>query len=189
MSSEKGKSVKARPAAVRQVLRGSLVALVTVGVLAVSGCATADTAAVVDGHRITEQEAQEASRQILAAQPDSGITTSSAVASLVMAGFINTVAGEAGKGLSDSAARTAIQTIEDPAPATLELVKASLAFNQMTSEEQGKAVDLASRADITINPRYGTFDPEKISFDPSTPNWITAEPQPAEPQPAPTPQG
>ena len=184
---EKGKSVKARPG-VRQVLRGSVAAFVTVGVLAVSGCATADTAAVVDGHRITEQDAQEASRQILAAQPDSGITTSSAVASLVMAGFINTVADEAGKGLSDSAARTAIATIEDPAPATLELVRASLAFNQMTSQEQSKAVSLASKADIKINPRYGTFDPAKISFDPSTPNWIM--PAPAEAQtPAATPQG
>ena len=184
MGTEKGKSVKARPAAVRQVLRGSFAALVTVGVLAVSGCATADTAAIVDGHRITEQDAQEASRQILAAQPDSGITTSGAVASLVMAGFINTVANQAGKGLSDSAARTAVQVIEDPAPATLELVKASLAFNQLTSEEQGRAVALASKADISINPRYGTFDPKKISFDPSTPNWIKAEPQPVA-----TPQG
>ncbi|WP_157598529.1 hypothetical protein [Phycicoccus sp. Root101] len=176
--------MKVRPTALRQVLRGSFVALATAGVLAVSGCATADTAAVVDGHRITEQDAQEASRQILAAQPDSGITTSSAVASLIMAGFINTVADESGKGLSDSAARTAIAAIQDPAPATLELVRASLAFNQMTQEEQGKAVALASKADITINPRYGTFDPKKISFDPSTPNWIKAEPQPAA-----TPQG
>ena len=185
---EKGKSVKARPTALRQVLRGSVMAVVTVGVLAVSGCATADTAATVDGHRITEQDAQEASRQILAAQPDSGITTSSAVASLVMAGFINTVANEAGKGLSDSAARTAIETIQDPAPATLELVKASLAFNQMTSQEQSKAVSLAQEADISINPRYGTFDPEKISFDPSSPNWIKSQPEQA-PAPAATPQG
>lgn len=180
--------MKARPTALRQVLRGSVVTLVTAGVLAVSGCSTADTAAIVDGQRITEQEAQEASRQILAAQPDSGITTSSAVASLVMAGFINTVANDAGKGLSDSAARTAIQTIQDPAASTLELVKASLAFNQMTSEEQSRAVTLAQKADITINPRYGTFDPQKISFDPSTPNWI--KPVPAEaPAPAATPQG
>ncbi len=184
MSMEKGKSVKARPAAMRQVLRGSFAALVTVGVLAVSGCATADTAAVVDGHRISEQDAQEASRQILAAQPESGITTASAVQSLVMAGFINTVANQAGKGLSDSAARTAVEVIQDPAPATLELVKASLAFNQLTSEEQSRAIGLASAADITINPRYGTFDAKAVRFDASSPNWIKAEPQPAA-----TPQG
>ncbi|WP_406832153.1 hypothetical protein ABEG17_04830 [Pedococcus sp. KACC 23699] len=162
--------------------------LVAVGALAVSGCASADTAAVVNGHRISEQDAQEASQQILAAQPDSGITTSSAVASLIMAGFINTVAGENGKALSDSAARTAIAAIQDPAPATLELVKASLAFNQMTSAEQSKAVGLASKADISINPRYGTFDPKKISFDPSTPNWIKVGTNPT-PQPSATPQG
>jgi hypothetical protein len=177
MSLERGKSVKAF-----RVLRGSLVAGVAVVVLGVSGCASADTAAVVNGHRITEQEAQEASRQILEAQPDSGITTANAVASLVMAGFINTVADGAGKGLSDSAARQAVAAIKDPSPATLELVRASLAFNQMNSEEQGRAVDLASKAKITINPRYGRFDPKKISFDASTPNWI-------KPQPSATPQG
>ena len=162
-----------------RVLRGSLVAGAAAAVLAVSGCASADTAAVVNGERITEQEAQEASRQILAAQPDSGITTANAVASLIMAGFINTVADGAGKGLSDSAARQAVAAIEDPSPATLELVRASLAFNQMTSEEQGRAVDLASKAKITINPRYGKFDPKKISFDASSPNWIKAEPSAA----------
>lgn len=162
-----------------RVLRGSLVAGAAAAVLAVSGCASADTAAVVNGERITEQEAQEASRQILAAQPDSGITTANAVASLIMAGFINTVADGAGKGLSDSAARQAVAAIQDPSPATLELVRASLAFNQMTSEEQGRAVDLASKAKITINPRYGKFDPKKISFDPSSPNWIKAEPSAA----------
>ena len=65
---------------------------------------------------------------------------------------------------------------------TLELVRASLAWNQMTTEEQNSAVTAASKADVTINPRYGTFDPAKVRFDVSTPNWIKAEP-------APVPQG
>jgi parvulin-like peptidyl-prolyl isomerase len=158
------------------------VTAVAAGVLAVSGCATADTAAVVNGNRITEQQAQEAARQIRAAQPDSGLDTPNAVASLVMATFINDVAVKAGKGLSDSAARAAVTAIEDPAPSTLELVKASLAWNQMTSEEQNQAVALAGKADITINPRYGTFDPKKVSFAASSPNWIKAEPTTPAPQ-------
>lgn len=165
-----------------KVLRGSVVVVVAASVLAVSGCATADTAAVVDGHRISEQEAQEAARQIDKAQPDSGLDTPNAVASLVMARFINAVADQAGKGLSDSAARSAVAAIPDPAPATLELVKASLAWSRLTSTEQNQAVDAASKADITVNPRYGTFDAKAIRFNPSSPNWI-------KPQPAATPAG
>jgi len=167
-----------------RVLRASVVTVVAVTVLAVSGCASADTAAIVNGERITEAEAQQAAEQVRRAEPDSGIDTSGALQSLVMAGFINEVAEKHGKALSDSAARAAVPSIENPAPATLELVKASLAFNQMTSTEQGEAVQLASKADITINPRYGTFDAKRVAFDPSAPNWIKAEPSAA-----PTTQG
>lgn len=174
---ERGKPVKAF-----KFLRGSVVAILAGSVLAVSGCATADTAAVVDGQRITEQEAQEAARQVTKVQPDSGLDTPQAVASLVMARFINQVADQAGKGLSDSAARAAVASIPDPAPSTLQLVKASLAWNQMTSEEQNKAVTAASKANITVNPRYGSFDAKNVRFSASTPNWI-------KPQPAQTPAG
>jgi hypothetical protein len=151
---------------------------VAAAVLVVSGCATADTAAVVDGHRITEEEAQQAALQIQQAQPNSEqpLTTPNAVASLIMARFINAVADQAGKGLSDSAARAAIPAIPDPAPSTLELVRASLAWNQMTNDEQRAAVTAASKAKVTINPRYGTFDAAKVRFDASSPNWIKAEP-------------
>ncbi len=175
----KGFSVKARPTALSRVVRGSVVVVLAASVLAVSGCTQADTAAVVDGTKISEQDAQEAARQISAAQPNSGLDTANAVASLIMATFINRVAEQNGKGLSDSAARAAVDVIPDPTQATLQLVRASLAYNQMTSEEQAQAVTLASKADITINPRYGTFDAAKIAFNPSTPNWIKPQPAPA----------
>jgi creatinine amidohydrolase/Fe(II)-dependent formamide hydrolase-like protein len=166
-------------------LRGSVVAAVVVGVLAVSGCATAQTAAVVNGHRITEQDLQEATSQINATYPDSTLTTANALSSLVMASFINQVADEAGKGLSDSAAKAAVAEITEPTATTLELVKSSVAAQQLTSAEQGKVVELASKATVTINPRYGTFDAAKVRFDVSKPNWIKAGPQ----APEPTPQG
>lgn len=169
-------------------LRGSIVTAVVVAVLAVSGCATADTAAVVNGRRISEQEVQEATTQITKAYPDSTLSTASALSSLVMASFINQVAEESGKGLSDSAAKAAISNIEDPVPATLELVKSSLSSQQLTSVEQGKVVELARKAKVTLNPRYGTFDSTKVSFGVSQPNWI--KPEPAQPaSPATTPAG
>jgi hypothetical protein len=147
--------------------------------LGLAGCATADTAdtaAVVNGNRISEREAQEAARQIQQAQPNSTITTPDAVAALIMSGFINEVADSSGKGLSDSAAKAAIPNIPDPSPATLELVKSSLAWNQMTEAEHNQAVNDAAKAEITINPRYGTFDAKQIKFEQPLPNWIKPEP-------------
>jgi parvulin-like peptidyl-prolyl isomerase len=159
-----GLSVKATRA-----LRGLVVVVVAAAALALSGCATADTAAVVNGTRISERDAQEAARQIQEAQPNSTITTPDAVAALIMAQFINQVADSVGKGLSDSAAKAAIPGIENPSPATLELVRSSLAWNQMTNDEHIKAVEAASNAQIT-------FDPKAVRFNSSKPNWIKAEP-------------
>lgn len=182
---------KGHPVKAVSVLRGSIVAVVTAGVLAVSGCATADTAAIVNGHRITEQDLQQATSQIKAAYPSSTLDTANALSSLVMASFINQVADESGKGLSDSAARAAVVEIQDPGPATLELVKSSLSSQQLTTVEQGKVVELATRAKVTLNPRYGTFDAKKVSFAASQPNWIKAEPATPAPASAPasTPAG
>jgi hypothetical protein len=180
---------KGHPVRSFTVLRGSVAAAALAGVLAVSGCATADTAAVVNGHRITEQEVQEATSQITKAYPDSSLNTANALSSLVMAGFINQIADESGKGLSDSAAKAAIGEIEDPSPATLELVKSSLASQQLTTIEQGHVVELARKAKVTMNPRYGTFDAMQVRFDVSQPNWIKVEPAtPASPAPT-TPAG
>jgi hypothetical protein len=159
-----------------RALRGPIVVIVAAVALGVSGGATADTAAIVNGHTISEREAQEAARQIQEAQPDSGLDTGGAVSSLIMAQFINEVADKVGKGLSDSAARAAVETIEDPSSATLELVKASVAWNNLSSDERNEAIADAQKAKITINPRYGTFDAKTMQFDVSKPNWIKAQP-------------
>jgi hypothetical protein len=159
-----------------RALRGPIVVIAAAVALGLSGCATADTAAIVNGHTISEREAQEAARQIQEAQPDSGLDTGGAVSSLIMAQFINEVADKVGKGLSDSAARAAVETIEDPSSATLELVKASVAWNNLSSDERNEAIADAQKAKITINPRYGTFDAKTMQFDVSKPNWIKAQP-------------
>ena len=88
---------------------------VAVVVLAVSGLCVRRHAAVVNGQRITEQEAQEASRQILdgAARLRHDHRQRRGRASS-WPGFINTVADGAGKGLSDSAARQAVAAIDGP---------------------------------------------------------------------------
>jgi hypothetical protein len=71
-----------------------------------------------------------------------------------------------------------VTEIPDPTPATLELVKASLSWNQLTNAEQTQAVDAAAKSHIVLNPRYGTFDGKSARlFGTSAPNWI--KPQPA----------
>jgi hypothetical protein len=157
-----------------RAVRASIVVAAAAGVLVLSGCGTANTAAIVNGTRISERDAQVAVQQVHQAQPDSTLDTPNAVASLIMAQFINQVANASGKGLSDSAAAAAVPQIVNPTPTTLELVKASLAWSQLTSAEQTEAVNAAAKADITLNPRYGTFNAKRIQFEKSAPNWLKA---------------
>jgi hypothetical protein len=149
--------------------------VVAAAALALSGCATADTAAIVNGTVISEEEAQEAVRQIKEAQPQAEIDTPGAVRALVFAPFINDAAAKSGKGQSDSSAKAALGDVADPSRATLELVKASMVSGQLTPEEQREIAAQIAAADITINPRYGTFDKKTLSFGDSQLNWIKSQ--------------
>jgi parvulin-like peptidyl-prolyl isomerase len=164
----KGLSVKAF-----QVLRGGAAAGLVVAVALLSGCASADRAAVVNGHVVTESEAQRSAREINEAfELQQPLGTRDVVGSLITAPLINKVAGEAGKAESDASAREAMPGVQDPSPATLELVKANFALQKLTDEEKGRIVEELRRADITVNPRYGRFNPQTVGFEASAPNWI-----------------
>jgi hypothetical protein len=179
--------VKARPATLKRALRGSIVTAVVAGVLAVSGCATADTAAIVNGDRISEQEVQEAVQQIQEAKPGVQLDTASAVRVLVFAPFVNAVADKVGKGVSDSQAAGFLGGSTDYNRSTLNVVKASLVLDQnnpnpLTSAEQSEFATALAHAHVELNPRYGKFDPKNLTFEATSPNWIKAEPTTPAPQ-------
>ena len=181
-----------------RALRGSLVAAVVAGVLAVSGCATADSAAIVDGERISEQELQEAVAQLNAAAPGANLDNGTALTLLLRAPFTTPVADGAGKGLSDSQVVAALRT-DKLNPAAIDIVRTSDAFNPdnpavLTQEEQVQVLTEMEKADISVNPRYGRFDRETFAIGATSLNWIAPSPagqptgQPTG-QPAPQPGG
>lgn len=156
--------------------RGLLATVALATALAVSGCGTADTAAIVNGQVISESEAQQAARQINEAfSPQTPLDTSAAVTSLVAAPIIIDVAERAGKAESDSSARSAMPKLSEPAQATLELVKANFALQKLTESERQQVIDELKKAEITINPRYGSFDRDSASFAESSRNWLAAK--------------
>lgn len=166
-----GPSVKAPRA-----LRGSLAAVAAAAALALTGCATADTAAVVNGAVISESDAQEVVRQIKQAQPQAQIDTPAAVQALVFAPFINEAAAKGGKGQTDSSAKAALgSNVAEPTRATLEVVKASIATNDLTEQERMQITQQIASADIKLNPRYGTFDQKNLRFAAAGPNWIKSQ--------------
>ena len=167
-SNREGLSVKAL-----RTLRGPLAAVAMAAALTVSGCATADTAAVVNGQVISESEAQQAAREINEAfKPQTPLDTPGAVSSLIAAPIINDVAQQVGKAESDSSARSAMPDVAEPAQATIDLVKANFALQKMSDAEKQMVVDELKQAENTNNPRYGSFDRDTGSFEAPSLNWI-----------------
>ncbi len=184
----KGRPVKAR-------FRLGMVALIGAGALALSGCGSADTAAVVDGRVISEQAVQTATmeynqqiaaltQRALAAnqQPNAQpLTTDAVVNWFVWAPILLDEAAAFGQPQSASMAEATLTDVQDPAPATIELVRAQNALQAIRGDvgASQKVLDRIHRLKVTVNPRYGTYDPQTGLLGASTPNWL--------PTPSPTP--
>ncbi len=160
----------------------AVVGVAAVAALGLSGCGGADTAAVVDGDVITVQDAQTAAQQINEAfdlqQP---LTTTDAVASLVTAPFIIRAAQKAGHPQTSTAARAAMPKLSDPSQETIDLVRANNAVRTLDQDTQNQILDDIAKADVEINPRFGSFDPQQ-GMVAEKPNWIAAGSSSATPQ-------
>lgn len=163
-----------------RTLRGLAVAVSLAGVIAVSGCGTANTAAVVDGRTITVSEAQEAAAQINEAfNLQDPLTTTAVLTQLIYAPYVLDVAEKAGKAQSESVARAKMPNLREPSEATLLLVRANAALDQQTAQgldqaQQGEVLAAIEKAKITVSPRFGTFNTAQVSLQPSSPNWFAA---------------
>lgn len=162
-----------------KAVRASATALALAGVLATSACSgatSAQTAAVVDGRVITEQQVREATDQINTAfTPETPFTASQILTLLVRAPYVTEAAAEAGRAQSESAARALPQLqklTEPPTDATIEILQAEASLQQIEPATRQELSQTFAGLDMTINPRYGEFDPARSEVVVSRPNWI-----------------
>jgi hypothetical protein len=153
-------------------------AVLAAGTLAGCGAQhTADTAAIVDGRRITQTEVNEAAEQINAAfAPQDPFTPADAVSLLIRAPFIIDYAAKQGNPVSESAARAAIPTVPEPADSTLQILRAEAATQSLDDAAKIALTETFGKLDVTVNPRYGTYDPQQALVQLTTPDWIAARP-------------
>jgi hypothetical protein len=148
-----------------------LAAVIAAAVLALSACGRADTAAVVDGQVISESGVLATSEQVAqyASQP---MATRDLINRLVVLPAVLEVLEERGVTISDAAARSAVAGIDDPTPYLLDLARLDLAIGQMTQEDMVEVTSRLGEADVQINPRYGTFNPDQALVVPTQPDWL-----------------
>jgi len=176
------------------VTRSALRSVVVAGVAAVlmSGCGTpeAGSAATVGGRRISVQDVQTATTEIQQLYgPDQPVPQRSVLFLLAAAPYLETIGTKLQAGATDDDARKAFaDKIAHPSQAAISVIRANATLNNLSSaggDQASKALaeitqDLA-RDKFTVNPRYGTFDPERGSLLPEQPNWLPTPPPTATP--------
>lgn len=152
------------------------VALLAVGAaLVLSGCGTRDVAATVDGRVISESNAQQAAAQINQVfHPQNGFSTRDAVGLLISAPMRIQAAAASGHPQSESMARAQLPGLQDPNPATVELVRADAATQYLSQAQRLQILTALKKARIVVNPRYGSFDLTQGAMQATTPDWIKA---------------
>jgi len=150
--------------------------------LALSGCGAqqAGAAAIVNDTAISDQDVQIVSEEVNRIDPGGEkLSSGDALLSLILAPYVLAEAKRTGKTVSDSEARKVIATVADPSPSTITFVQMQLAIQQLDDASKTSIVDQLGKARITINPRYGTFNPKQVAITPTAPNWIkTSTPSP-----------
>jgi len=175
---------------------GALAAAVLAATLALTGCTTFDktsTAAFVNGTAISDATVAQVTNQFndnLASTPDQKLQEAQALQVLILAPFVLNQVKASGSWTPDARYNTALQKIPDASQATKDFLATSIILQQggpLTDGDVTAILDQLKKADVVLDPRFGTWDPKTGAFLAAENNWIkpTAAPTP-EPAPSPT---
>jgi hypothetical protein len=180
----------------RSVLRSVVVTGAAAVVLAACGTPGAGAAATVGGRRISVDDVQAATADIQALYGQNQPVPQRAVLYLLAAApYIEQVATRRGAGTSPDEAR---KLFADRAPsmtpseAALTVLEANNSLGKLdqlgaaaTQDALAEVTRDLARDHLTVNPRYGSFDPQRGTLLPDQPNWLPAATAPPGPTPSP----
>ncbi|WP_035906705.1 hypothetical protein [Knoellia subterranea] len=167
-----------------KAVKARTTAIALAGILALSACSgttSAETAAVVDGRVITEQQVREATEQINTAFPreQQPFTASEILTLLIRAPYVIDAAAQSGRPQSESAARSLPEFEklgEAPAESTVDVLRAELSAQNLDQSAAQALTQKFNSLDLTVSPRYGTFDAARAQLVADTPNWLVPAP-------------
>jgi len=175
---------------------GALAAAVLAATLALAGCTTFDktsTAAFVNGTAISDATVAQVTNQFndnLASTADQKLQEAQALQVLILAPFVLNQVKASGSWTPDARYNTALQKIPDASQATKDFLATSIILQQggpLTDGDVTAILDQLKKADVVLDPRFGTWDPKTGAFLAAENNWIKPTAAPTlEPAPSPT---
>jgi hypothetical protein len=164
--------------------RLTVLALVAVASLTASACARmqAGAAAVVGDRRISVGQLQQATTDIdayaKAQDPNSSVSQDKVLLFMILGPDLVDAAARAGVGVSDDTARQELAKygVAKASGGAIEAMRGLAALNAL--KQANKAAELNDfvtrlRSEkISVNPRYGTFDPAALNIVAVAPDWL-----------------
>lgn len=185
------KSLSARPAGTAR----RIVVAATAGAAALSllgGCGFAErqqAAAIVDGQTVTQDEVREAQEQLASVKFD--LPQTEVLAGLIAAPLLDKALAPTGGLKPDSSYASIASSIPDISDATRRYLGAvtTVTGESMTAEQIEAYRKAIAAADVSVNPRFGAFEPSDkgpayFQLGAKTPDWIKPEANPAPAEPA-----
>lgn len=183
----------------------ALASAVLAAALALTGCTTlekASTAAFVNGTAITDATVAQVTDQFntnLATSADQKIKEAQALQVLILAPFVLSQVKSSGSWTPDARYNAALQKIPDATQATKDFLATSIVLQQggpLTDNDVTAILDQLKKADVVIDPRFGTWDPNTGGLLAADNNWIKPTAAPGQQggstptrEPAPSPTG
>jgi hypothetical protein len=181
--SQHSQPTSGRPGGSRRRFPAAFLTLALGATLALSACGAQEpsAAAIINGTSISERAVQSVTDQVnTLSQGGQKLSSSNALLSLILAPYVLDEARRVHKTISESQAQQVIGKIAHPSAATITFVRMQLSVQELDQASRNLIVGELDKAKITVNPRYGTFDPKQITMTPTSPNWIKAgAPSPA----------
>ena len=158
----------------KRIVRATAVALALGSVVSLSACGQTATAATVNGTTITEEDLNTVVREINGGlELQQPLTAEMALNMLIAAPTFLAYGQKHGIQVPESQVR-AVFPIQDPSPATIEVLRLNQVGSSLSQEQQNEATGQMADLTVTVNPKYGTFDPAQLTVVPAEPNWLTA---------------
>jgi hypothetical protein len=148
--------------------------------LALTGCTTfqkGSTAAFVDGQPISRSEVAQVTQQYndnLSTSAQDRLQEPQTLGLLILAPFVLDQAKASGSWVPDERYNAALAKVPNASPGTKDLIGVSIALQPgvLSDKDVTAIVAALKKADVQLDPRYGTFDPSTGGFLPPNNNWI-----------------
>ena len=178
-----------------RVAASTLVTLVALA-LALTACSTFEktrTAAFVNGQAISDAEVAQVTQQYndtLSTSAQDRLQEPQTLGLLILAPFVLNQAKASGSWVPDERYNAALAKVPDASQGTKDLVGVSIALQPgvLNDADVTAVVNALKKANVQLDPRYGTFDPSTGGFLAPDNNWLrptaTASQAPAGAPPA-----